>query len=68
MTDVLGLTEVVDRIQVEELLWERADRSKETPPELLAAGQESPGTEDIAESTEEDKDFIAPDRPTPEEQ
>ena len=68
MTDVLGLTKVVDRIQVEELLWEREDRSKETPPELLAAGQESPGTEDIAESTEEEKDFIAPDKPTPEEQ
>ncbi len=68
VTDVLGLTEVVDRIQVEELLWEREDRSKETPHELLAAGQESSGTEDIAESTEEEKDFIAPDKPMPEEQ
>jgi RNA polymerase-binding protein DksA len=63
VTDVLGLSEIVDRIQVEELLWEREDRSKETPPELPAAG-----TEDIAESTEEDKEFVAPAKPTPEEE
>ena len=68
VTDVLGLTELVDRVRVEELLWEREDRSKETPRELLAAGQDSPATEDIVESAEEGKDFIAPDKPTPEEQ
>lgn len=68
VTDVIGLSEVVDRLQVEELLWEREDRSKENPPEVVAAGQEPAGTEDIAESTEEEKEFIAPAKPTPEQE
>ena len=42
VTDVLGLKEVVDRIQVEELLWERESRTKEKPPEVLPPGQEPP--------------------------
>ena len=68
VTDVLGLREVVDRIQVEELLWAQESRTKEKPPEVLAPGQETAGTEDIAESSEEDKEFIAPAEPTPKEQ
>ncbi|MBI4525414.1 MAG: BON domain-containing protein [Deltaproteobacteria bacterium] len=68
VTDVLGLKEVVDRIQVEELLWERESRTKEKPPEMLAPGQEPAGTEDIVESSEEGKEFIAPAEPTPKEQ
>ena len=68
VTDVLGLKEVVDRIQLEELIWERERRTKEPPPEVLPPGQESPGTEDIVESSEEDKEFLAPAKPTPEEE
>jgi DnaK suppressor protein len=68
VTDVLGLKEVVDRIQLEELVWERASRTKEPPPEVLPPGQETPGTEDIVESGEEGKEFIAPAKPTPEEE
>jgi RNA polymerase-binding protein DksA len=68
VTDVLGLKEVVDRIQVEELLWERERRTKAKPPEVLPPGQEPAGTEDIVESTEEGKEFIAPGEPTPEEE
>jgi hypothetical protein len=68
VTDVLGLKEVVDRIQLEELVWERESRTQDKPPELLAPGQEAAGTEDIVESDEEGKDFTAPVKPTPEEE
>jgi RNA polymerase-binding protein DksA len=68
VTDVLGLKEVVDRIQLEELVWERESRTKEIPPEVLPPGQETPETEDIVESSEEGKEFTAPAKPTPEEE
>ena len=68
LTDVLGISEVVDRIQIEGLLWERDNRSRENPLEVLPPGQEPAGTEDIAESNEEDKDFIAPGEPIPNEE
>lgn len=68
VTDVLGLKEVVDRIQLEELVWERESRTKEPPPEVLPPGQETPGTEDVVESSEEGKEFIAPAKPTPQEE
>ncbi len=68
MTDVLGLKEIVDRVQLEELIWERESRTKEPPPEVLPPGQEIPGTEDIVESNEEGKEFVAPSKPTPQEE
>jgi RNA polymerase-binding transcription factor DksA len=68
VTDVIGVREVADRIQIEELLWEREGRSKEERPEKLAPGQEPSSTEDIVESSEEDKEFVAPSVPTPEEE
>lgn len=68
VTDVMGIEEVVDRIQVEELLWERESRTKEKPPEVLPPGQEPAGTEDIVESSEEGKEFVAPSEPPPKEE
>lgn len=68
LTDVLGFKDVVDHLEVAELLWERETRTKEKPPEVLPPGQELAGTEDIVESTEEDKEFIPPANPTPEEE
>ena len=68
VTDVLGLKEVVDRIQLEELVWQRESRTKEPPPEVLPPGQEAPGTEDVVESSEEGKEFIAPEKPSPQEE
>ena len=68
VTDVLGLKEVVDRLQVEELLWERTDRSKEEPAGELAPWQEPYGTEDVVESSEEGKEFVASSEPTPKEE
>jgi DnaK suppressor protein len=68
VTDVIGVREVADLIQIEELLWEREDRSKKERPEKLPPGQEPYGTEDIMESSEEDKEFVAPSQPIPEEE
>ena len=68
VTDVMGLEEVVDRIQVEELLWERESRTKEKPPEVLSPGQEPAGTEDVVESNEEGKEFVPPSEPPPKEE
>lgn len=68
VTDVLGLKEIVDRIQLEELVWERESRTREAPPDVLPPGQETPGTEDIVESSEEGKEFTAPAKPMPEEE
>lgn len=67
LTDVLGLKEIADRLEVEELLWENDRRTRELPPEEQPPWQEEPGTEDIVESLEEGKEFVAPSKPTPEE-
>jgi DnaK suppressor protein len=68
VTDVMGLKEVVDHLQIEELLWEREDRFKEEPPKELLPWSEQSCTEDIMESTEENIDFVPPSGPTPEEE
>lgn len=61
--DVIGIEEVVDRIQIQELLWERDDRSKAEEPEEKAPWVEPYGTEDIVESEEEGTDYVPPARP-----
>lgn len=68
VTDVIGLEEIVDRIQVKELLWEREDRTKARPPEERLPWDEPYGTEDIVENAEEDIDYVPPVDPTPEEE
>jgi RNA polymerase-binding transcription factor DksA len=67
LTDVLGLQEIVDHIDVEELVWETERRTRESAPEVTQRWEELPGTEDIVESHEEGKEFIAPAKPTPDE-
>jgi len=68
LTDVLGFKEIVDHIEIEELLWENDRRTREKPPEEQPSWEDSPGTEDVVESHEEGKEFVAPAKPTPEEQ
>jgi RNA polymerase-binding transcription factor len=68
LTDVLGFTEIDDRLDIEELLWETERRTRELPMEEPKRWEDSPGTEDIVESNEEGTEFIAPAKPTPEEQ
>ncbi|OGP19252.1 MAG: hypothetical protein A2038_09130 [Deltaproteobacteria bacterium GWA2_57_13] len=67
LTDVLGLKEVVDRIGIDELLWEREERSKREKTGETLPWEEPQGTEDIVETAEEGKEFSPPDRPIPEE-
>lgn len=68
LTDVLGFKEIVDHIEIEELLWENDRRTREKPPEEQPSWEDSPGTEDVVESHEEGTEFVAPTKPTPEEQ
>jgi hypothetical protein len=78
---VNGLSEIDDRVAVNEILWTREDRSpaaEAASPEVLA--EVSPRTaqryalippsttEDIAESAEEDVEFAPPTNPTADEQ
>jgi len=68
LMDFAGLKDVVDRIQIDELLWEREDRSKKELPEPDLPWNDTPGTEDILESAEEGKDYVPPSDPTPDEE
>ncbi len=68
LKDVVGIDEIVDRIQIEGLLWEREDRFKAEEPEETAPWAELYGTggSEIVESDEERMDTIQPVHPTPE--
>ena len=68
ITDVGGLREIVDRLQIKEILWERSDREKVTPPEPPAHRPEPPQTEDVVESLEDGIEYSAPDEPTSDEE
>lgn len=68
LTDVAGLEEIVDHLQVQEPLWEREDRSKAERAEKRLSGVEPSDTEDIVESLEEGIDYVPPISPTPEEE
>jgi len=68
LTDVMGLKEIVDHLEIEELLWQTEKRTKEVGPEIMPRWQEPPSTEDIVESAEENKEFVAPAKPTPGEE
>jgi hypothetical protein len=67
VTDVLGFREVIDRIEVEALLWQNNRRAKEPMPEITRRWEDDPGTEDLVESHEEGREFVAPAKPTPDE-
>jgi len=68
LTDVMGLQALVDHLAIEELLWQTEKRTKEVGPETITRWQEPPGSEDIVESMDEDKEFVAPAKPTPNEE
>jgi BON domain len=68
ITDVMGLSEIVDRLQVKNILWEREDRAKDEPRAETRPWEEVFGTEDIVEAQEEGVDFVPPSEPGPEEE
>lgn len=63
VTDYLGMREVVDAMRIEELSWERPDRSKEPPALTQLAELQADVTEDVVKSAEEGLDYIAPELP-----
>jgi hypothetical protein len=68
LTDVAGLREVVDRLQVQELSWEREERSKRELAGTPAPPFEATQTEDIVESEEEGLDYAPPINPPSDEE
>jgi len=68
ITDIMGLNEIVDRLQIKEILWEREDREKEEGPTETQAWEEPEGTEDVVEVVENGADFVPPWKPVPEEE
>jgi RNA polymerase-binding protein DksA len=68
ITDIMGLTEVVDRLQVKEILWEREERDKPGHVSEPKPWEDAYDTEDITESHEQGVDFVPPTRPVPEEE
>ena len=68
VTDIEGFREVVDRLQVKEILWERPERSKPTPEEQAPSRLDSTVTEDVVKSIEEGINYVPPVEPPPEEE
>jgi len=68
LTDVAGVQEIVDRLQVKEILWAREDRSKEVLDEPAPSRVEPSHTEDVVRSIEEGVDYVPPIEPPPEEE
>lgn len=68
ITDVLGLEDVVDHLQITGVLWERTERTNIRPADEPLPGEAPDGTEDIVESLEEGTEYVSPMRPTPEEE
>jgi DnaK suppressor protein len=67
--DVAGCEEVVDRVRVNEVLWEREDRSRTAPRDRTRPSRLEPvGTEDVVASTEEGLAYVPPDQPPPDEE
>jgi RNA polymerase-binding protein DksA len=69
LTDVAGLREIVDRLRVQELSWEREERSKrELAGSPLPPSYEPAETEDIVESEEEGLEYAPPTGPPSDEE
>jgi DnaK suppressor protein len=68
ITDVAGCDDVVDRVQIDPLLWERGDHRR---PQQQDSTDPSPfeplGTEDVVRSAEDGLDYVPPDRPPSDE-
>jgi RNA polymerase-binding transcription factor len=65
--DVVGLEEIVDRLRVTALLWDREERSTVEPLEERLPKSEGAETEDVVQSIEEGIDYVPPVEPPPEE-
>lgn len=67
-TDCVGMRDVVDRVRIEEVSWERSDRTKEPRRSTQLSGFHPDVTDDVVSVAEEGLDYVAPDLPAePEE-
>jgi RNA polymerase-binding transcription factor len=70
LTDVAGIRDIVDHLEIEPLAWERTDRSKEEDagevlPGTIPNQEPYGGTDDIHLAKEEGVDYEPPDAPPP---
>jgi RNA polymerase-binding transcription factor len=70
LTDVAGVQDIVDHLEVQRLAWEREDRWKEEDTQDVLPGtipNQEPygGTEDVVLSEEEGVDYEPPENPPP---
>jgi DnaK suppressor protein len=68
LTDVIGLEEIIDHLQIKEVLWEREERGKAVSADEPLPGKEPSSTEDIVESVEAGIEYVPPISPIPEEE
>ncbi len=71
LTDVMGLTALIDHLQIDELTWEREDRSPRAAEAIISEEDQllynlEHFTEDVFESQEEEIPYNPADRPLPE--
>jgi len=70
LTDVAGIGEIVDHLEIQRLAWERADRDKaenaaDRPPGDYPDREPYGGTEDVNLTQEEGVNYDPPDNPPP---
>jgi DnaK suppressor protein len=70
VTDVAGVGEIVDHLEIQRLAWERADRDKagnaeDRPPGTYPDREPYGGTEDLNLTQEEGVNYDPPDNPPP---
>jgi DnaK suppressor protein len=68
LTDVAGVQDIVDHLEVQRLAWEREDRSKDEPAQEVTPGtipyqEPYSGTDDVVVSQEEGVAYEPPDNP-----
>ena len=66
VTDFAGVQEVIDRLVIDELLWEREDRTDMPEDEKTSSGTLSGAMEDMIESDQEDQSYEPPGGPVQE--
>jgi DnaK suppressor protein len=67
LTDVAGVREILDRVQVSSLLWARADRDRQREESVDLWRPEPPQTDDIVENMEDGIEYSAPSEPVMDE-
>jgi hypothetical protein len=66
VTDFAGIQEVVDRLVINELLWEREDRTDKPEDEGTSSGTLSEAMEELIESDQENRNYEPPAGPVQE--